>query len=176
MRSARNEWVWLVLSMAVFAVVAFWIIVKSSATEEIQPAYSTYTAQPRGSRALFELLNRAGFSATRYGGTEYNLPEGTCLVLVADSTVEMSSFTLMMLDTKAVQLWVEQGGVLVLISDPHSMLATDLSLDLDEASMVEPPGPDEEYPPPVQFAADAGDGEPGSDMAFTREYLSLIHI
>jgi len=41
--SARREWVWLVLALAAFGVVAFWIVLNTSSNEKIEPPYSTYT-------------------------------------------------------------------------------------------------------------------------------------
>lgn len=170
MSGAHRDWVWVALAIAVFCVLGFWIIMNTSSNEALEPPYSTYTYDPSGCRALFELLNRAGMPAERYGGTEYNLPDKGCIALVSDSSAEMTSFMTALLDNKAIQLWVEEGGTLVLVTDPHSLLADNLVRGLDEPGEQSESEPAASLAPPTQVISEVGNGESGSEAAFSREY------
>ncbi|MDQ3022908.1 MAG: DUF4350 domain-containing protein [bacterium] len=129
MKGLRGDSLMLALVMLVFIAVALWLFQRTR-TED-KPNYApltTFSAQPDGAQALFELLEQTGQSPKRYTGTEYHYPEGSCMVILEAGTVARLSTSL--LDVKALRLWIERGGCLVLGSDSTPKVAEELFEEL----------------------------------------------
>jgi len=186
--SLRAESVILWLSLAVFAALALWVAAHYAAREEYYPPYSTYSPRPEGAKALYELLKQEGFSVERYGDLEYDYPEDSCVIALAEPELSFSSMFYGQLDANAVWDWLDQGGRLIYASDPMlfegtSLLDELLKLELGDAPEVEEwrtipreaesngsTGGEGYYVHPAVAANELGSGGEGQSTAIWRSY------
>ncbi|MCH7472888.1 DUF4350 domain-containing protein, partial [bacterium] len=116
--------------LAIFAAVSIWIISRSPASVEHFPQMSSYSPKKSGLKALFELLEQTGFDAQRFADTEYDYPEEGCVVVAQEQGIDLATLMFSVLDVKALRLWLERGGTLVLAADPDDTFATSLMSEL----------------------------------------------
>lgn len=114
-------------------------------TQEGYPPTSSFRADARGCRALYESLQRVpGIQVTRFLRTFSNLPaaEGRSLVIAG---IDPENQILQTQDRKSLSAWVEAGGTLI------------VSLAVDDRTSGKPTSPDYEIAPPAKTSASAKD-------------------
>lgn len=127
----NNERTWLALILGIFSVGALWLILHFSISEvEPMPPMSTYSSRPTGAKALYDLMLRVGYQAERFGDLEYHYPPQACMVILDQPELSVSAMVGGTLDVKALRLWMEQGGRLLLFSDPLRQTGHELMLEL----------------------------------------------
>lgn len=190
--SGRREGALVVLVLAGFAVLCVWIVLRMGAGEPAYPAGSSYSPNPDGLLALYELLQANATAVKRYGGSEYEYPDAACMLLVEASAADPAQLMLGSVDIKALALWLSDGGRLVLAGSPEQdeytpWYSTGRQLlsyldgnEIPDGGMFDPPplqpapaatGAAAEDPPqPVAIAAYKGAGQAGKASAPVRSY------
>ncbi len=115
--SGRREGLLVVVVLAGFAMLCLWIVLRMGLGQPSYPAGSSYSPNPDGVLALYELLQAEGLPAKRFGDTEYEYPEQACMLLV-EGTADPAQMMFGGLDVKALALWLSAGGRLVLVGAP----------------------------------------------------------
>jgi len=162
----RTETLWLVLVLLLFAGMSLWLVWRMSKQQEMPPPCSTYSAAPSGCLALYELLGELGFEARRFGDTEYDYPKGECVVIVLEPVPDVAKMLFGVLDAKALRLWLESGGRLVLAGAPDdptiSVALHSLIGDTDSQGPLKVP--------PSLVAKHEKRGQAGSEVALWHTY------
>jgi hypothetical protein len=111
----KPEQVFTLLLLAGFVALTTWLLGRTQQErEERFPPLTTYSPRPDGAQALYELLQRTARSPRRYNGTEYHYPPDSCMVVLLPDDAALDSMVGADLDAKALRLWLEDGGRLVL--------------------------------------------------------------
>lgn len=118
--SGRRESMGVLVVLAGFAALCVWIVLRLSNSEPNYPPASSYSPNPDGVKALYQLLAQTGQRAERFGDTEYEYPAQSCVVLIEESPVDASQMMSGQVDVKALAVWLKQGGRLVLAGAPSS--------------------------------------------------------
>lgn len=133
--------VWLVvISLLLLCAVAIWLMSGFGNGAPSYPPMSTYSPRPEGAKALYALCQYAGLDARQYHDTEYDYPPGAgCVVLdKPDTTTPM--FMGGALDARALRLWLEDGGRLLLVSEALRSLGPELFAEIDRGEGLTPYG------------------------------------
>jgi hypothetical protein len=147
-----SEGLLILLSLGAFVVVAVWLVITSGSGRDAYPPMSTYSPQPDGCRALFELGAAAGIDLQRFHDSEYDYPPGGAVAVLDNPDFSMTMLLGTELDVRALRLWLVSGGRLLLFSDPMRMLGSELFAELDEYEGLEPYGGNVlEWESPVGF-------------------------
>lgn len=117
MRPRSDNMVMLLVLLA-FVGIVVWLLRRTEIAEE--PKYSqltTYSPKPDGALALYDLCEASGLKPKRFADTEYHYPKDGCVVIL-----DASGFGSVLggIDAKAVRLWLERGGRMVLCAEPDS--------------------------------------------------------
>jgi hypothetical protein len=132
---------WLIgASIVVFAVVSIWLTLGVGGGEQYYPPMSTYSPRPAGAKALYELCQASGLQVERFHDSEYEYPPGACVVVLDSPDTSFSPLIGGGLDVRALRLWLEDGGRLVLFSDPMRNTGGELFAEIDESQGLEPYG------------------------------------
>jgi hypothetical protein len=156
--------------IAIFAVLgflglAFWLTYSSAARlEEHQPPYSSFTGDAAGVRAAYELLERRGNSMSRHILTEHEYPANSCVVLADESAINPFKMFVNPLDVKALELFMRDGGSLVLFCDLDMVFITELATMLKEQGASQ--GADEWTNASVALARSGSKGKQGGSMTW----------
>jgi hypothetical protein len=190
--SGRSEGILVVAVLVGFIVLCIWIVMRMGAGKPAYPPGSSYSPNPDGVLALYELLQASGMQVRRFGDSEYEYPKQACMLLVEEGMANPSQLMFSQLNVKALALWLQEGGRLVLFSSalqedyaPWSSTGQQLLDYLDgkeirSGSMFESPAPasgtqasnttDAAPPEPVAIAKYKGAGQAGSATAPVRDY------
>jgi hypothetical protein len=131
---AGGELIILLAILAIFAALALWIISRIQADYEQLPAYSTFSTEPDGTRALWLLCQEAGLTPSQHFESEYDYPLGTAMVVLHEDGLDAGAWLFDPFDVSAVLDWVEQGNCLVVCTPAGSMLATALEEELGSST------------------------------------------
>jgi hypothetical protein len=113
----RSDNAVIVLVLLAFVGVILWLLNRTQIEHKpTLPPLTTYSAQPDGALALFELAESVGLEPLRFGETEYHYPPQACVVLL--DAAPFGGVFGGALDPKAIRLWLERGGRLVLCQAP----------------------------------------------------------
>jgi hypothetical protein len=182
--SGRGGESWFVaLLLLGFVALGLWMVWRAGAGKELFSPYSSYSPQPDGLKALYELLEQSGFKPQRFGETEYDYPQRCCMA-VASEKIDPSAMFLGPPDVKRLRLWMGEGGRLLLVEEAWGMTAWSLLRELDGKtdpnemwpgsgySTYQPsssaPGASAESAVVASYAAK---GKPGSATAMYRSYM-----
>lgn len=114
---AGNDLVVFCAFMAVVVVGVFFALSHSFKQADYFPPRSTLSPWTNGLKALYELLEASGFEVSRFGGNEYHYPEGGCVVIADGNSQNPVALFGLGLDTRQIKGWLEEGGVLVVLSE-----------------------------------------------------------
>lgn len=115
--SRRSDSLVTVLALLGFVLATFWLLQRTHIDEEqTYSPLTTYSPKPDGAQALYELLASVGSKPQRFGETEYHYPNNACIVLLESAGMPALFGDV---DAKALRLWLERGGTLVLGAPPE---------------------------------------------------------
>jgi hypothetical protein len=121
-------------------VVSIWLTLGVGGGDQYYPPMSTYSPRPAGTKALYELCQATGLQVERFHDSEYDYPPGACVVVLDSPDTSFSPLIGGGLDVRALRLWLEDGGRLVLFSDPMRSTGGELFAEIDESQGLEPYG------------------------------------
>jgi len=130
------------------------------------PPYSTVSPGKEGCLAFYELLEELHYEPRRFSQTEYHYPSNCCMVAL-QAADEFSVLFSGSLDVKALRLWLEEGGRLVLASSGEfDSTIRDLLEELEPDSTQLGQATAERR----LLARRVRDGQPGKLTAMSRAY------
>jgi hypothetical protein len=139
--SGRVNENWLVLiSLGLLCVVTLWLIQGFDRPEPEYPPMSTYSPKSDGAKALLELCRYAGFDLQQFHDSEYDYPSGAGVIILDKPSTPATALMGGGLDVRALRLWLEDGGRLLLFSEPLNMVAPELFAELDRGEGLTPYG------------------------------------
>lgn len=148
-----------------FLAIALWLTYSSvGELEEYQPPYSSYTGEAAGLRAAYELLEKRGNTVSRHVLSEHEYPANTCVVLADESSTSPFKMIVNPVEIKALELFMRDGGSLVLFCDPDMVIIRDLAELLTKQAASQ--GADEWSDSPVTLARRSGKGQTGGTMTW----------
>lgn len=132
---------WLIsASLMVFAAASIWLTLGTGGGEQYFPPMSTYSPRPVGAKALYDLCQAIDLQVERFHDSEYDYPPGACVVVLDSPDISFSPLIGGGLDVRALRLWLEGGGRLVLFSDPMRSTGGELFAEIDKSQNLEPYG------------------------------------
>ena len=153
------------LALPGFLLLAIWLTYRTvGQPEPYQPPYSSFNVQAAGVRAAYELLERRGNTVSRHNLSEHEYPKGSCVVFADESTINPFKMIANPIDVKALELFMRNGGSLVLFCDPEMLLFDDLAELLKTQAVAQ--GGDQWSPDPVVLAKRSGKGRVGGAMTW----------
>jgi hypothetical protein len=171
MSTSKRELIWALLALAVFAALMGWLQKRvAERTKPLQPSYSTFSGAPDGCLALYLLLNELGMQPTRHTASQYEYPEGGCVVLLGSNPFAAAFSG--GLDVKRARLWMEQGGTLILGTDEYLYMTPDALLEELEPEAKDLNSGIPATAPPGALAALKRAGRQGNISAMLRSYAS----
>ena len=128
-----NEGLLIAVLIIGFIAVALWIAYQNPGQGEFYPPMSTYSPQPDGTRAIFELAQVDGIPVERFHNSEYDYPPGGSVVVLDSPDVQLSVMLGGELNPTELRMWLEGGGRLLLFSAPMRSQGPALFNELDRA-------------------------------------------
>jgi hypothetical protein len=166
--SGRRETLLLVVVLLTFAVLSMLLMTRARQQyEEHFPPFTSYSPEAAGTRAYYELLEASGLNPVRYNGTEYHYPPGGCVVVISGGETDIGMLMGGLLDARALRLWIEEGGRLLLVHQE-----TGISWTEDFFTELEILGTDMPQAPSERIADGALPGTPGALTALSSVFAS----
>lgn len=139
--SRRINETWLIVAgLGLLCAMAWWLISTYKQGQASYQPMSTYSPRPEGAKALFELSHYAGLDPQRFYDTEYDYPHQACVVVLDKPANPATALVAKRLDVRALRLWLEDGGRLVLFSEPLGVVGPELFAEIDRGAGLKPYG------------------------------------
>ncbi len=148
------------LAIVGFLALASWLVYGSVREQEpVQPPYSSYSGNAAGVRAIYELLDARGHEVSRHTLSEHEYPPGHCVVIADESTLNPIKMMVNTLDVMALDLYLQDGGSVVLFCDSDLALLS----EIEEMLLRDQAGEAADEEPQLAIARRVGTGRlPGN--------------